>query len=119
MVHALMLGESNASIIYGGFLALCYLTPLLGGFIADRYLGNRYCIMLGGTLMAIGQLLLFYSAISFSTSLESSKQFLVRFISNHFWKWFFKPNISSMVGSLYPARENKIRFCFYYFLYGN
>src|SRR5574343_648731 len=47
MVNALMLGESNASIIYGGFLALCYLTPLLGGFISDKYLGNRSCIMLG------------------------------------------------------------------------
>ena len=73
MVHALMLGESDASIIYGGFLALCYLTPLLGGFISDKYLGNRYCIMLGGSLMAIGQLLLFYSAVQFSADLESSK----------------------------------------------
>jgi dipeptide/tripeptide permease len=41
MVNALMLGESNASIIYGGFLALCYLTPLLGGFIADKYLRKQ------------------------------------------------------------------------------
>lgn len=106
MVNALMLGESNASIIYGGFLALCYLTPLLGGFIADKYLGNRYCIMLGGTLMAIGQLLLFYSAISFSTSLESSKAiFWLGLLVIIFGNGFFKPNISSMVGSLYPASQ--------------
>lgn len=106
MVHSLMLGESNASIIYGGFLALCYLTPLLGGFIADRYLGNRYCIMLGGTLMAIGQLLLFYSAIAFSTSLESSKAiFWLGLLVIIFGNGFFKPNISSMVSSLYPASE--------------
>lgn len=106
MVNSLMLGESNASIIYGGFLALCYLTPLLGGFIADKYLGNRYCIMLGGTLMAIGQLLLFYSAISFSTSLESSKAiFWLGLLVIIFGNGFFKPNISSMVGSLYPASQ--------------
>ncbi len=106
MVHALMLGESNASIIYGGFLALCYLTPLLGGFISDKYLGNRYCIMLGGSLMAIGQLLLFYSAVRFSTDLESSKAvFWLGLLIIIFGNGFFKPNISSMVSSLYPASE--------------
>ena len=106
MVHALMLGESDASIIYGGFLALCYLTPLLGGFISDKYLGNRYCIMLGGTMMAIGQLLLFYSAVQFSTDLESSKAvFWLGLLVIIFGNGFFKPNISSMVSSLYPASE--------------
>lgn len=106
MVHALMLGESDASIIYGGFLALCYLTPLLGGFISDKYLGNRYCIMLGGSLMAIGQLLLFYSALQFSENLETSKAvFWLGLLIIIFGNGFFKPNISSMVSSLYPASE--------------
>lgn len=106
MVHALMLGESNASIIYGGFLALCYLTPLLGGFISDKYLGNRYCIILGGSLMAIGQLLLFYSANIFDTSLDFSKTlFWLGLLVIIFGNGFFKPNISSMVGSLYPPSE--------------
>lgn len=106
MVNSLMLGESNASIIYGGFLALCYLTPLLGGFIADKYLGNRYCIILGGSLMAIGQFLLFYSALTFDSSLESSKMiFWLGLLVIVFGNGFFKPNISSMVGSLYPAEE--------------
>ncbi|GGG61395.1 MFS transporter [Epilithonimonas arachidiradicis] len=106
MVHALMLGESNASIIYGGFLALCYLTPLLGGFISDKYLGNRYCIILGGGLMAIGQLLLFYSATNFDTSLDFSKTlFWLGLLVIIFGNGFFKPNISSMVGSLYPPSE--------------
>lgn len=106
MVNSLMLGESNASIIYGGFLALCYLTPLLGGFIADKYLGNRYCIILGGTLMAIGQFLLFYSAVTFESALESSKiVFWLGLLVIIFGNGFFKPNISSMVGSLYPAQE--------------
>ncbi|KFC18755.1 peptide MFS transporter [Chryseobacterium sp. FH1] len=106
MVHALMLGESDASIIYGGFLALCYLTPLLGGFISDRFLGNRYCIMLGGSLMAIGQLLLFYSATTFDSNLDFSKSlFWLGLLVIIFGNGFFKPNISSMVGSLYPPSE--------------
>lgn len=120
MVHALMLGESNASIIYGGFLALCYLTPLLGGFMSDRFLGNRYCIMLGGTLMAIGQLLLFYSATMFSANLESSKMvFWLGLLVIIFGNGFFKPNISSMVGSLYPpSQKTKLDSAFTIFYMG-
>ena len=106
MVNALMLGESNASIIYGGFLALCYLTPLLGGFISDKYLGNRSCIMLGGTLMAIGQFSLFYSATIYDSNLSLSKGvFWLGLFVIIFGNGFFKPNISSMVGSLYPPQE--------------
>lgn len=106
MVNALMLGESNASIIYGGFLALCYLTPLLGGFISDKYLGNRNCILLGGTLMAIGQFSLFYSATLYDTNLDFSKgMFWLGLFVIIFGNGFFKPNISSMVGSLYPPQE--------------
>ena len=106
MVNALMLGESNASIIYGGFLALCYLTPLLGGFISDKYLGNRSCIMLGGTLMAIGQFSLFYSATIYDSNLDFSKTiFWLGLFVIIFGNGFFKPNISSMVGSLYPPQE--------------
>src|ERR1043165_9129679 len=59
LVNSLMMKKDASAIIYGGFLGLCYLTPMLGGFISDRFLGNRNCIMLGGLLMAIGQLLLF------------------------------------------------------------
>ena len=106
MVNALMLGESNASIIYGGFLALCYLTPLLGGFISDKYLGNRSCIMLGGVLMAIGQFSLFYSATIYDSNLGLSKGvFWLGLFVIIFGNGFFKPNISSMVGSLYPPQE--------------
>jgi POT family proton-dependent oligopeptide transporter len=70
MVNSLLIKEADAAIIYGGFLALCYLTPLLGGFIADKYIGNRFAIILGGSLMAIGQFLLFISASTFSRILE-------------------------------------------------
>ena len=65
LANALMFGEQEASIIYGGFLGLSYLTPMLGGYISDKYLGNRNCIILGGLTMAIGQFLLFTSAQPF------------------------------------------------------
>lgn len=106
IVNALMISKEDSSIIYGGFLGLCYLTPMLGGFVSDRFLGNRNCILLGGTLMGIGQLLLFTSASVFSSNLDLAKTVLyvalgVIILGNG----FFKPNISSMVGSLYPKSE--------------
>jgi proton-dependent oligopeptide transporter, POT family len=106
MVNSLLMKEEEASLIYGGFLGLCYLTPMLGGFISDRYLGNRNCILLGGTMMAAGQMLLFFSASVFSSNLPLAKQLMWTALGIIiFGNGFFKPNISSMVGSLYPKQE--------------
>jgi proton-dependent oligopeptide transporter, POT family len=106
MVNSLMMKEAEASIIYGGFLGLCYLTPMLGGFISDRFFGNRNCILLGGTMMAIGQLLLFFSASVFSSNLGLANTLMWTALGIIiFGNGFFKPNISSMVGSLYPKQE--------------
>ncbi len=106
MVNSLMMKEADASLIYGGFLGLCYLTPLLGGFISDRFFGNRNCILLGGTMMAIGQLLLFFSASVFGTNLSLANTLMWSALGIIiFGNGFFKPNISSMVGSLYPKQE--------------
>lgn len=106
LAKALLLGEQQASIIYGGFLGLSYLTPMAGGYISDKYLGNRNCIILGGLTMAIGQFLLFGSATIFTSNLDLAKNvmwlaLLVIILGNG----FFKPNISSMVGQLYPENE--------------
>ena len=120
IVNALMMSEEQSSLIYGGFLGLCYLTPMLGGFIADRFLGNRICIMLGGLLMASGQMLLFFSASIFSSNLELARTLLyialaVIILGNG----FFKPNISSMVSNLYPkAERNKLDTAFTIFYMG-
>jgi len=106
MVNSLMMKEEEASIIYGGFLGLCYLTPMLGGFIADRFFGNRNCILLGGLMMAIGQLMLFFSASVFGTNLGLANTLMWTALGVIvFGNGFFKPNISSMVGSLYPKQE--------------
>jgi len=106
LVNSLLMKEEEASIIYGGFLGLCYLTPMLGGFVADRFLGNRNCILLGGLLMAIGQMLLFTSGSVFESNLSLAKAIMYCGLGVIvFGNGFFKPNISSMVGSLYPKQE--------------
>ncbi len=106
LVNSLMMKEEDASLIYGGFLGLCYLTPMLGGFIADRFFGNRNCILLGGLMMAVGQFLLFTSASVFGTNLSLANTLMWSALGIIiFGNGFFKPNISSMVGSLYPKQE--------------
>jgi proton-dependent oligopeptide transporter, POT family len=106
LVNSLLMKEDDASLIYGGFLGLCYLTPMLGGFIADRFFGNRNCILLGGLMMAVGQMLLFASASIFSTNLSLATSLMwIALGIIIFGNGFFKPNISSMVGSLYPKQE--------------
>ncbi|HEY0091544.1 MAG TPA: peptide MFS transporter [Flavobacterium sp.] len=106
LVNSLLMKEEEASIIYGGFLGLCYLTPMLGGFIADRFFGNRNCILLGGLMMAVGQLLLFTSASIFGTNIGLANTLMWTALGViNFGNVFFKPNISSMVGSLYPKQE--------------
>ncbi len=120
LVNSLMFDEKEASLIYGGFLGLCYLTPMLGGFIADRFIGNRYAIMLGGTLMAIGQLFLFASASVFGDQPDFARTLMYSALGIIiFGNGFFKPNISSMVGSLYPKTEkNKLDTAFTIFYMG-
>jgi POT family proton-dependent oligopeptide transporter len=106
LAQALMMGEETASIIYGGYLGLCYLTPMLGGYISDKYLGNRNCILIGGVMMMIGQLMMFSSASVFGSNLDLAKTLMwsslgVIILGNG----LFKPNISSMVGQLYPKEQ--------------
>ncbi len=120
IAYSLVMGEKEASIIYGGFLGLCYITPMLGGYLSDKFLGNRNSILIGGTVMGIGQLLLFFSGSVFNDNLSLAKNLMwfalfVIIIGNG----FFKPNISSMVGSLYPKEQkNKLDSAFTLFYLG-
>ncbi|MEO6729969.1 MAG: peptide MFS transporter [Ferruginibacter sp.] len=106
MTDKLLFDKAYASNIYGSYTGLVYLTPLLGGYMADRYWGNRKSIFVGGLLMATGQFLLFACASMSSGSevaipiLWTGLAFLI------FGNGFFKPNISTMVGQLYHENEN-------------
>ncbi len=111
----------TASQIYGSYTGLVYLTPLLGGYIADRYWGNNRSIIVGGLMMAIGQFLMFASAclvkqsiftdggaIDASVDNGASRFFLFAGLAALiFGNGFFKPNISTMVGDLYPHGDNR------------
>lgn len=108
MTKALLFDHAFASNLYGSYLSLVYLTPLLGGFMADRYWGNRRSIIAGGIVMALGEFILFAcgtfykSAPDVSTFLFFSGLGLM--IAGN---GFFKPNISSLVGQLYPKNDRR------------
>jgi POT family proton-dependent oligopeptide transporter len=110
LTKAMMMDKSFASKFYGGYTSLVYLTPLIGGYISDRYWGNRRSILTGGLLMALGQFTLFISA-SFYGPEEShalSHQLLYLGLGTMIiGNGFFKPNISSMVGSLYSTGDSR------------
>jgi POT family proton-dependent oligopeptide transporter len=90
--------KKQASDIFGTFIALVYLTPFIGGLLADRVLGYRTSITIGGILMGIGYCgLALPGMTAFYTSL-----FLIC-IGNG----FFKPNISTILGNVYNDVEYK------------
>lgn len=92
--------KEKASNIYGMFTALVYLTPVLGGYLADRYIGKRHSITIGAILMALGQFTLAsYEIIPPVVSLAIGLTLII--IGNG----FFKPNISSIVGELYEPND--------------
>ena len=88
-----------AADIVGTYVALVYLTPFIGGLIADRYLGYRRAILLGGSLMAAGYFLL---AVPGSNTLMFVSLGLV--VTGN---GFFKPNISTLLGNIYNTEELK------------
>lgn len=109
LVNALQYEEAFASNIYGSYTSLVYLTPLVGGYISDRFWGNRRSIVMGGLLMAIGQFMLFFCASLFRTNVDLSQiLFYAGLAFIIVGNGFFKPNISSMVGQLYPAADKRL-----------
>lgn len=116
MTKMLLMGDAEASEIYGSYTGLVYLTPLLGGYLADRYLGNRRSIEIGGILMAIGQFILFFSASATGASAVTLMWMglTMLIIGNG----FFKPNISTMVGQLYPQGDRRVDSAFTIFYMG-
>lgn len=95
----------DALDLYGIYTGLVYITPLIGGYLADNYLGQRRSILLGGALMAIGQFTLALPADALGLgSLHTFYLGLALLISGN---GLFKPNISTMVGDLYNEGDNR------------
>lgn len=93
------MNEGSALMLYGFFTGAVYFTPLIGGFLADRYLGQRLAITIGGFTMAAGNFVLF--AHQSFTAVYIGLGLLI--IGNG----FFKPNISTIVGELYGPTDKR------------
>ena len=90
--------EKEASDLYGTFIALVFLTPFLGGLIADRYLGYKRSIVIGGFMMGAGY---FMMGIHDTTMLYVAMTLVI--VGNG----FFKPNISTLLGNFYNDEKYK------------
>jgi POT family proton-dependent oligopeptide transporter len=91
-------GDTEAYAVYGAYTALVYMTPFFGGMLADRVLGARRAVILGGLLMAAGHLMM---------TIENNWAFFTALSLLICGNGFFKPNISTIVGSLYPPGSAK------------
>jgi POT family proton-dependent oligopeptide transporter len=89
--------------IYGAFNALLYASPLLGGMLADKLIGFRKAIITGGLFMSFGQIVLAYNAFNGDTELL----FFVGLSFLAIGNGFFKPNISSFLGTFYDRNDNR------------
>ena len=122
--------EKFSTTVYGLATGLCYFTPLFGGWLSDRYLGQRKSILIGGFIMVLAQFLLFapelFTTVSPNMAPEqlAHNEFIGRvglfaglfllIIGNG----FFKPNISSIVGDLYEPGDRRLDSAFSIFYMG-
>lgn len=98
-------GEADARAygIYGAFNALLYAAPVVGGMIADKILGFRKTILLGGICMALAQFILSANAFTLSNETLFFTGLGLLAVGNG----FFKPNISSFLGTFYDKNDNR------------
>ena len=108
LTQALLLDTETAASIYGSYTGLVYLTPLIGGYVADKYWGIRRSVFWGAVLMAVGQFLMFFSASMLDAQdlsrglMYGGLTFLI--LGNG----FFKPTVSSLVGQLYEPGDRRL-----------
>lgn len=100
MTKALLMTDDKAYLLYGAFSSMLYLTPVLGGYLADKYLGFQRAIIVGGALLTIGYLI---------TAIPGTKFCFLGLSVIIVANGLFKPNVSSIVGDLYrpgdPRRD--------------
>jgi POT family proton-dependent oligopeptide transporter len=104
MTKAFLYHDAQAYDVYGGYTSLVYATPVIGGLLADRILGSRRAIVLGGVLMALGHFAMAIPGIVSNPTIAHGSFYMalgLLICGNG----FFKPNISSLVGKLYPAGD--------------
>ena len=96
LVKSLMKGDADAALIYGAYTGLVYAAPILGGKMADKYLGYRNAVLLGAILMALGEFLILGGTDHF---------LLIGMGALIVGNGYFKANISTIVGKLYKDND--------------
>jgi proton-dependent oligopeptide transporter, POT family len=107
----LSLEKADAGFIYGAFTSMCYLLPMLGGFLADKFFGKRKAVVIGGFLIMFGH---FTLAADYNFT-----SFIVGLVLLAFGNGFFKPSAPSMIGDLYQPGDKRrdSGFTLYYMLF--
>jgi POT family proton-dependent oligopeptide transporter len=88
--------QESASRLYGWYTGLVYLTPILGGWLADRYLGTAKSLIIGGIIISLGH---------FTMAADSHFTFFAGLVLIIIGTGFFKANVSTMVGQLYGDND--------------
>jgi len=94
MTKQLLIGQGQASLIYGLYTGFAYFTPILGGMIADRWLGRRKAVILGGLIMAVGHFMM-----------ASETLFFPALVAIAVGNGFFLPSLPSQIGALYAPDD--------------
>ena len=98
LVNELKWSDADASKLYGTYTGLVYLTPILGGYLADRLIGTRRSLVIGGIIIALGH---------FSLAVPGMTAFYLGLALIIIGTGFFKPNVSTMVGQLYRQGDSR------------
>lgn len=99
LTQKLLMSDEHAYALYGAYTSLVYLTPILGGYLADRYLGNYWAVVIGGLLMVAGHVVLSIPSND-HTTLYSALALIIC------GNGFFKTNSSCLLGELYKDHES-------------
>ncbi len=108
LTQALLFDKEHAASIYGSYTGLVYLTPLIGGYIADKYWGTRRSVFWGAMMMAVGQFLMFASA-SMLEAVQLSHWLMYGGLTFLILgNGCFKPTVASLVGQLYVPGDRRL-----------
>ena len=94
MTRQLLMGQEKASLIYGAYTATAFFTPIFGGILTDRWLGNRRAVIIGGTIMAIGHFLMTFDSLLY-----------LALATIALGNGLFLPSLPSQINDLYGARD--------------
>jgi POT family proton-dependent oligopeptide transporter len=101
-----LFNDSKSNLIYGAYTSLVYITPVLGGYVADRYLGQRKAVLFGGVLLAFGHLFMAVEGVGGQDD-PTINVFWMALALIIVGSGFLKANISVMVGQLYGLTDTR------------